>query len=70
VHMRFQRALRLRTWDGFQLPWPGSEVEIEFAEPYTVPRDMTEEECEHQRAKLERVMVEGTGEIGGGKTAY
>jgi lysophospholipid acyltransferase (LPLAT)-like uncharacterized protein len=62
VHMRFDRAIRLRTWDGFLLPVPFSGVEIEFAEPYTVPRRMTEEECERQRAELERIMREGTGE--------
>lgn len=62
VHMRFDRAFRLRTWDGFMLPLPFSGVEIEFAEPYTVPRRMTDEECERQRAELERLMREGTGE--------
>ena len=44
------------------LPLPFSGVEIEFAEPYTVPRRMTEEECEWQRVELERIMREGTGE--------
>src|SRR4051812_16133091 len=62
VHMRFDRAWRLRTWDGFRLPVPFSTVEIEFAQPFTVPRHMTEQECEQQRAELERVMREGTGE--------
>jgi lysophospholipid acyltransferase (LPLAT)-like uncharacterized protein len=62
VHMRFDRAWKLRTWDGFLLPMPFSRVEIEFAQPFTVPRRMTEEECEQQRAELERLMREGTGE--------
>lgn len=62
VHMRFEKAYRFPTWDGFLLPLPFSTVEIEFAEPITVPRRMTEEECEHQRAELERIMREGTGE--------
>lgn len=62
VHMRFDRALRLRTWDGFILPLPFSGVEIEFAQPYTVPRRMTEAECEERRADLERLMRAGTGE--------
>lgn len=62
VHIRYDRALRFPTWDGFLLPMPFSGVEIEFAKPFTVPRRMTEEECEQQRAGLERVMVEGTGE--------
>ena len=62
VHMRFESAWRLRTWDGFLLPRPFSTVRIEFAEPYTVPRRMTEEECEVERGKLERIMRAGTGE--------
>jgi lysophospholipid acyltransferase (LPLAT)-like uncharacterized protein len=62
VHIRYDNAFRFPTWDGFLLPMPFSEVEVEFAKPYTVPRRMTEEECEHQRAELERVMIEGTRE--------
>ena len=37
-------------------------MEIEFGEPFTVPRRMTEDECEHQRAELERILREGTHE--------
>jgi Kdo2-lipid IVA 3' secondary acyltransferase len=62
VHIRYDRAIRFKTWDGFLLPLPFSGVEIEFAQPVTVPRRMTEEECEHHRAELERVMVAGTHE--------
>ena len=62
VHVRYASAIRLPTWDGFQLPLPFSKVEIEIAKPFTVPRRMTEAECEMQRAELERVMIAGTGE--------
>ena len=62
VHIRFDRAFRFGTWDGFLLPLPFSGVEVEFGVPYTVPRRMTEEECETQRAALEKIMVEGTKE--------
>lgn len=62
VHMRFEKAYRLKTWDEFILPMPFSRVEIEFAQPYTVPRRMTEEECEMERVKLENIMREGTHE--------
>ena len=62
VHIRFDRAIRFKTWDGFLLPVPFSDVEIEFARPLTVPRRMTEDECERQRAELERIMIEGTRE--------
>ncbi len=62
VHVRYDRAIRFRTWDGFLLPVPFSGVEVEFGVPYTVPRRMTDEECEVQRVALEKLMVEGTGE--------
>ncbi len=62
VHVRYDRALRLPTWDGFQIPLPFSGVEIEITSPFTVPRRMTEEECEQQRAELERRMIAGSGE--------
>jgi lysophospholipid acyltransferase (LPLAT)-like uncharacterized protein len=62
AHLRFDRALRLRTWDGFLLPLPFSRVDIELMPPYTVPRDMSEAECEYERARLERILRVGTGE--------
>jgi lysophospholipid acyltransferase (LPLAT)-like uncharacterized protein len=62
VHVRFDHAIRLPTWDGFLLPLPFTGVEIEIAQPITLPRRMTEEECERQRAALERMMIEGNGE--------
>lgn len=62
VHVRYARAITLPTWDGFQLPLPFSKVVIEIAAPFTLPRKMSEEECEQQRAALERLMIEGTGE--------
>ncbi|MCE9518138.1 MAG: hypothetical protein K8R87_00995 [Verrucomicrobia bacterium] len=62
VHVRYDRALRLPTWDGFQIPLPFSGVEIEITSPFTVPRRMTEEECEQHRAELESRMIDGLGE--------
>jgi hypothetical protein len=62
VHVRYERAIRFKTWDGFLLPMPFSTAEIQFGPSYHVQRDMTEEECESQRADLERIMIEGTGE--------
>jgi lysophospholipid acyltransferase (LPLAT)-like uncharacterized protein len=62
VHVRYDRALRFKTWDGFLLPVPFSGVEIEFGKPFTVPRRMTEEQCEAERVHLEQVLVAGTHE--------
>ena len=62
VHVRYDKAIRFKTWDGFLLPMPFSGVEIEFGPSYTLPRRMTEAECEQQRAELERILREGTKE--------
>ena len=62
IHVRYDRAIKFKTWDGFQLPLPFSGVEIEFALPINVPRRMTEEECEQQRLAIEQIMFAGTGE--------
>jgi Kdo2-lipid IVA 3' secondary acyltransferase len=62
VHVRYDRAIRFKTWDGFLLPVPFSGVEIEFGKPFSVPRRMTEEECEAERLRLEQLLVAGTHE--------
>jgi len=62
VHVRYDRAIRFKTWDGFLLPVPFSGVEIEFGKPFSVPRRMTEEECEAERLQLEQILVSGTHE--------
>jgi Kdo2-lipid IVA 3' secondary acyltransferase len=63
VHVRYDRAVRFKTWDGFLLPLPFSGVEIEFGPSFVLPRRMSEEQCEAERLKLEGVMIEGTHEV-------
>ena len=62
VHIRFTRALKFPTWDKFTLPLPFSEAEITFDALRRIPRRLNDEECEAERADLERTMVAGTGE--------
>lgn len=62
VHVRYDRSFRFKTWDGFLLPMPFSSVEIEFGPSFVLPRRMTDEQCEAERVKLERIMIEGTGD--------
>lgn len=62
VHIRFSRTLKFPTWDQFNLPLPFSEIEITFDALRRIPRKATEEECERERADLERTMIGGTGE--------
>lgn len=63
VHIRYERAIRFRTWDGFLIPMPFSEVEIWFSPSFTLPRRLTEDQCEIERASLEEVMRAGAGEF-------
>jgi lysophospholipid acyltransferase (LPLAT)-like uncharacterized protein len=56
VRVLYSRAIRFKTWDEFMLPLPFSTVKIIFEPTMTVPRRMTEEEFEAQRAQLEAVL--------------
>ncbi len=62
LHVRYTRAIRFRTWDGFLLPLPFSRVEIEFGQPLAIPREATEAECETLRLSFQDVLTAGTRE--------
>lgn len=53
MHFHFQRTLKMPTWDRFELPLPFSRVRIVLDSLQSIPRRMTEEEFEVERAKLE-----------------
>lgn len=53
VHATFSRCLRLKTWDGFIIPLPFSTVSVTVDEMIPVPRELTKEEFEILRARLE-----------------
>ncbi len=59
VHVHYSHAIRFKTWDEFMLPLPFSRVTIIFDTPRTVPRRMSEEEFESERASLERLLIDG-----------
>jgi len=61
LHVTYERAIRMPTWDEFMLPLPFSKVRLEIARRITVPRRMTEAECEAQRLNLENIMRAGAG---------
>lgn len=50
--------IRLRSWDGFQIPLPFARCDVVLAEPITVPRDISDEERESLRKQLERKLRE------------
>jgi lysophospholipid acyltransferase (LPLAT)-like uncharacterized protein len=59
VRVLYSRAIRFKTWDEFMLPLPFSTVRIIFEPTMTIPRRLSEEEFEQQRATLQDVMRVG-----------
>jgi lysophospholipid acyltransferase (LPLAT)-like uncharacterized protein len=50
--------IRLKSWDRFQIPLPFSRCEMVTAEPILVPRDLSDEQREQLRLRLERTLNE------------
>ncbi len=59
VHARFQRCLRMKTWDGFIIPLPFSTVSVTIAEPLEIPENLSGEEFETARKQLEELLKNG-----------
>ena len=62
LHLRPHRAWRLKTWDGFVIPWPFTRVDVVLDPPWIVPLTTTPEEFEFERARLETMLRAGTGD--------
>lgn len=60
IHVKFSSAWRLKTWDRFVIPMPFSRVEVIFSEVIILPRGMNEETFEHERLKIENLLIRGT----------
>lgn len=56
VGCRLGWAWRLRTWDGFQIPFPFSVCEVHLGTPMRIPREATERDRERFRSELESAM--------------
>jgi lysophospholipid acyltransferase (LPLAT)-like uncharacterized protein len=52
--------IRLKSWDGFQIPLPFSRCEMFYNKPIRVPTNATEAERENFRLELERALKEIT----------
>jgi lysophospholipid acyltransferase (LPLAT)-like uncharacterized protein len=53
VYISFSRAWSLRSWDQFLIPKPLSKIRIRWDQPFSVPKNLTEEEFESIRQNLE-----------------
>ncbi|MBI5097341.1 MAG: hypothetical protein HZB32_06890, partial [Nitrospirae bacterium] len=54
------RAVFLKSWDRFMIPWPFSRVAVIFGDPVYVRRDLTEDQLEEKRLELEQRLNEIT----------
>ncbi len=51
-----RRKIRLKSWDGFQIPLPFSKCELSLGKPYHVPRDASDAQREEIRKNLEQTL--------------
>lgn len=58
MHARFSHCLRLKTWDGFVIPLPFSRISVSVDQMIEVPPELTNEEFENIRKKVETVLRE------------
>lgn len=56
VGLALQRAWKFNSWDGFRVPKPFSRCYLEIAEAVDVPADLSDDELEFYRAKVEEGM--------------
>ena len=56
VHAKFSRCLRMKTWDGFIIPLPFSEVSVTIDDALQIPGELTGEEFEEKRKNLEDIL--------------
>jgi lysophospholipid acyltransferase (LPLAT)-like uncharacterized protein len=50
------RKIRLKSWDGFQIPLPFSRCDMSLGKPIVVPRDATDVQREEIRKQLEQIL--------------
>lgn len=56
VGVRYSKCIRLKSWDGFMIPWPFTRVDVVFGEYYSVPRTRGADAFEAQRKLLENIL--------------
>jgi lysophospholipid acyltransferase (LPLAT)-like uncharacterized protein len=56
MHARFSRCFRVKTWDGFIIPLPFSQVSVTVDDPIYAPRKLDDAEFEKLRSKVENLL--------------
>ncbi|NUO08461.1 MAG: lysophospholipid acyltransferase family protein [Candidatus Brocadia sp.] len=54
---------KLPSWDGFRIPKPFSRALIMYGDPIPIPPNLTEDEIEHYRLLIEKIMNEMTERV-------
>jgi lysophospholipid acyltransferase (LPLAT)-like uncharacterized protein len=57
AHVTIRWKLELKSWDRFQIPWPGARCDVTFKEAIRVPRETTESEREALAERLARALA-------------
>ena len=63
IHVRFDAAWRLKTWDRFVIPKPFSRVHVIFDRPITVMPAADAAAFEAQRQRIEAVLLAGVDDL-------
>jgi lysophospholipid acyltransferase (LPLAT)-like uncharacterized protein len=58
MHARFSRYFALKSWDGFIIPLPFSKISVIVDDPIPVPRELSDEEFEALRLRVETLLRE------------
>ena len=60
VHVSYSKCFRLKSWDGFMIPWPFSRVDVIFDDYHEIARTRSDDEFEAARLKLENLLKQTT----------
>ncbi|MGH8046519.1 MAG: lysophospholipid acyltransferase family protein [Chthoniobacterales bacterium] len=56
MHVKFSKAVALKSWDGFRIPLPFSRMDITIGPYETIPPTPTEEAFEAERLRIETLL--------------
>ncbi|MFB3816766.1 MAG: lysophospholipid acyltransferase family protein [Candidatus Methylomirabilales bacterium] len=60
LSVSYRRFWALRSWDRFQLPWPGTSAVVHAGDPIWVPANLDAQGVEDWRARVEAALVHVT----------
>ena len=58
ITLQYSRCWKLGSWDGFQIPWPGSVCRVIVGPAVAAPKSLESSELDRARGELERALGE------------